>query len=87
MLVVLGAREREQLGVVPEALLDRADRIYDVAQRGALAAESLGALRIGPDGGILELALDFLEALALGVKVKDTPSARRRARSGLRRGN
>ena len=32
-----------------------------------------GALGVGPDRGILELALYLLEPLALDVEVKDTP--------------
>ena len=46
---------------------------------GALAAQALSALGVGPDGGIFELAVDFLEPLSLGVIVKDTSATRRSA--------
>ena len=52
----------------------------DGFELGALATEVLRALGIGPDLRVLELAVDFLEALALRVIVKDT-SAERRVRS------
>jgi hypothetical protein len=40
---------------------------------GALLAELLRAFRVVPDVRILELAAYFLEPVALGVVVKDTP--------------
>jgi hypothetical protein len=40
---------------------------------GALASQLLGALRLAPDRGILELAQDFGKALAACLVVKDTP--------------
>ena len=42
-------------------------------QLGALAAEVLRALRVVPEFGLFELALNFGQAMLLGVEVKDTP--------------
>jgi hypothetical protein len=38
-----------------------------------LTTQFLGALGIAPDVGLLEFALDFCQAMLLGIKVKDTP--------------
>jgi hypothetical protein len=62
-----------------ERLFDAIQRRDDGFELGALATQVLRTLRIGPDGGILQLAVDFLEPLALGVIVKDTSAARRSA--------
>jgi hypothetical protein len=62
-----------------EPVVELDDGIYGALQPGALLAETLGLLGIVPDLGILQLALDFLEALALCIDVKDTPSERPRA--------
>jgi hypothetical protein len=40
---------------------------------GALAAEFLRALGVVPEFGLFEFALDFRQALLLGIEVKDTP--------------
>ena len=56
-----------------EPLVEGGDGAYDVLQARALPAEALRLLGIGPDGRILELAENLLEALALSVDVKDTP--------------
>ena len=40
---------------------------------GAFAAKFLRALGLIPQFGLLEFALDFRQALLLGVEVKDTP--------------
>ena len=42
-------------------------------QFGAFAAEFLRALGIVPEFGLFEFALDFGQALLLGIEVKDTP--------------
>jgi len=42
-------------------------------QARTLTPQFLGALRIAPDVGLLELALDFGQPMLLGIKVKDTP--------------
>mgnify|MGYP003428694604 CR=1 FL=1 len=56
-----------ELGVQPR---ERADLGL---QFGALAAEFLRALRVVPEFGLFELALNFGQAMLLGVEVKDTP--------------
>jgi hypothetical protein len=73
MLVVLRAGHGEEFGIVGEGFLERADRVDDVAERRARAAERLSSFLVGPDRGILELALYLFETLALDVEVKDTP--------------
>jgi hypothetical protein len=47
--------------------------VDDACQRGALLAEFGGFFRVVPDGGALQLAFDFFEALGLQRVVKDTP--------------
>jgi hypothetical protein len=49
---------------------ERADLGFEL---GALAAEFLRALGLVPEFGLFEFALDFGQALLLGVEVKDTP--------------
>jgi hypothetical protein len=73
------ARQLVELGGLVERLLDAVQRRNDGFELGALAAKVLRALGIRPDGGILELAADFLEPLPFGVIVKDTSAARRSA--------
>jgi hypothetical protein len=56
----------------------------DGVERLLLAPQFLGALLVVPDRGILELAGYFLEALVLGIEVKDTSAAPRTALRGRR---
>jgi hypothetical protein len=49
---------------------ERADLGFEAR---AFLAQLLGPLRLVPDIGLFELALDFYQALRLGVEVKDTP--------------
>ena len=72
-LVVLGFREVEQLAGAGEAFVQDADAVDDAIELGALLAELLRALGIVPDVRVFELAAYFLEPLALGIVVKDTP--------------
>jgi hypothetical protein len=59
-LVVIGLGEREQLDGVVDGR-GRAVQLLDLGgELGALAAEFLGALGLGPDRRVLELADDFL---------------------------
>jgi hypothetical protein len=44
-------------------------------QLGAFTPQLLCALRLAPDGGVLELAQDFGQALGAALVVKDTPLA------------
>jgi hypothetical protein len=48
--------------------------VDDFLELSALLAEFLRPLRILPNVRLLELASDFLQALILGVVIKDTSS-------------
>jgi hypothetical protein len=56
---VLGARQLEELGRVREPAADAPERADYGFQRLLFLAELLGALRVCPDLGVGELALDF----------------------------
>jgi hypothetical protein len=75
LLVVLGLGQVQQLRGAGQSLAQCADAVDRLVQQGTLTAEGLGAFGAVPDGRVLELPLDFLQALALGVVVKETPSA------------
>jgi hypothetical protein len=68
-----------QLAGFVERLLDAVQRRDDGFELGALAPQTLRTLGVGPDGGVFELAVDFLEPLALDVIVKDTSAMLRSA--------
>ena len=72
-VVLLGFGQVEQFTGPGQAFAERADSVDDPVERSAFLAELLGPLRVVPDVGVLEFAGYFLEALALGVVVKDTP--------------
>ena len=74
-LVVLGLDQVEQFVGAGEPFGKLADAGDGLVERGAFAAQGLRTLGVVPDIGILELALDFLQALDPGVVVKETPSA------------
>jgi hypothetical protein len=77
--IVLFAGQLQQIPGFDEAVIELDDGIYNAFQPGPLLAQALCTLWIVPDIGILELALDLLEPLALRIEVKDTPSERRHA--------
>jgi hypothetical protein len=77
--VLLFGCELVELAGLVERLLDAIQRRDDGFELGALATQALRALGIRPDGGILELAVDLLEPLALDVIVKDTSAMLRSA--------
>jgi len=58
--VVIGLGEREQLDGVVDGRGGAVQLLDLGGELGALAAEFLGALGLGPDGRVLELADDFL---------------------------
>jgi hypothetical protein len=58
----------------PHEAIETAD---DLLELGAFFSQFLGTLRIAPNAGLLELALYFLQPLALVVVIKDTSSKRR----------
>jgi hypothetical protein len=73
VLICLGLGHVEKLGRLANAL-DGAVDLADVgAQARTFAPELLGARGVRPDGGLLELAPDLLEALELAVVLKETP--------------
>ena len=73
VLVVVRRRKLEQLGRIPESRVGPVDRVDDPLEADPLAPEGLRPLRISPDRGVLQLAPDRGEALALRGDVKDTP--------------
>jgi hypothetical protein len=75
VLVVLALGELEQFARAGQAVGEVADAVDVLVERRAFSPQCLRALGVIPDIRIAELALDFLEALALGVVVKETPSA------------
>jgi hypothetical protein len=58
--------------------------VHDRLEQLLLAAEILGAFRVVPDVGRLERAIDFDQAGALDIEVKDTPGVRSPAGTGRR---
>jgi len=83
-IVVLPAREIEQLLRVREAGGDRRQGPDRRVERLLLAPELLGLLLVAPDAGIGEELLYRFEAPLLAVEVKDTSAARPTA-SAVRR--
>jgi hypothetical protein len=57
--------------------------MHHAFERDALLAERLRARRVVPDIRRFEFALNFDQAVGLGVEVKDTPLARRSGAGGL----
>ena len=72
-VVLLGFGQVEQFSSASQTVAERADAVDDLVERGALLAELLRPLRVVPDVWVLEFPGYFLETLALGVVVKDTP--------------
>jgi hypothetical protein len=82
-LIALPLGELQELRRIGNTL-GRAIDFGDVgAEAGALLPELLRALRLRPDGRLLELPPYLLEALFLAVVLKETPVARRCARLSL----
>jgi hypothetical protein len=82
-LVALTFGQLQELRGVGDAV-GRAIDFGDVSgETGALLAELLRALRLRPDGRILELPSYLFEALFLEIVLKETPVARRCARLDL----
>jgi hypothetical protein len=74
----------EQLGGVREAAADAAQRADDGFERLLFLAEVLRALRVVPQLGVFQLAVQRLEAALLRLEVKDTSAARPTAPAGRR---
>ena len=73
VLVAVRRRKLEQLGRVPESGVGPVDGVDDTLDSDPFAPEGLRPLRVPPDRGVLQLAPDRGEALALRGDVKDTP--------------
>jgi hypothetical protein len=84
VLVVFHLDEFQQLAGAVEAFGQFADAVDGLVEQRTFAAQRLRACGIVPDIGAFEFAVDFFQALALGVVVKDTPSAHAADRTGRR---
>jgi hypothetical protein len=73
----LGLGELEQLERAVDPVANAVEAAGQRLELGAFAAERLGALGCVPDPGVLELATDLGEPLALADVLKDTPLRRR----------
>jgi hypothetical protein len=74
-LVVLHLGQFQQFAGAGQAVGQRADAGNGLVQQRAFAAERLRTLRVVPDVGTFEFAIDFFQTLYFCVVVKDTPSA------------
>jgi len=84
VLVVLQLDEFEQFARAVEAFGQVADAVDGLVEQRAFAAQGLRTRGVVPDVRAFEFAVDFFQALALGVVVKDTPSAHAADRRGRR---
>jgi len=75
VLVLFALGQRQQFTRLAQAGGDAGNAADGLVQQRALAPQVLGALRIVPDIGVFQLAVDFFQTLTLGVVVKDTPVA------------
>ena len=80
----IGVRELEQFTRLLDTRRQAVERADDALERGALATEFLGALRLAPDRRVLEFAQDLRQAFLATFVVKGTPSAPWCAGRGLR---
>ena len=84
--VAIGLRHVVQLGVVGELARQMVDGLDHGFQRLLLAPQFLRALRLVPDGRVLQRGVDLVQPQRLALVVKDTPLARRCALSGRQAG-
>jgi hypothetical protein len=82
-LVALALGELQQLRRIVDAFGGAIDLRDLGRETRPLLPELLRPLRLRPDGRVLELPSYLLQALFLAVVLKETPVARRCARSGL----
>jgi hypothetical protein len=75
VLVVLHFRQVEQFARADQAFAQAADAVDGLVEQRALATQGLRAFRVVPDVGVFQFAVDFFQALDLGVVVKETPVA------------
>jgi hypothetical protein len=74
-IIILGAGHVEELFGVRNAAADAPERADQALQLLLLLAQLLRALRVVPQLRVLELAVQRLQALFLGLEVKDTSAA------------
>ena len=72
-LVAFSASQLQQFAGATQPIIQTADAVDDLVELGAFLAQLLGTFGVVPDIGIFQLPAYFLQALALGVVVKDTP--------------
>ena len=82
-LIAFALGELQQLGGFLDPRGCAIDLLDVAAQARALATELLGALLVGPDGGIFQLAAYLFEAFLLLIVLKETPVRSRCAPRGL----
>ena len=70
----------EQVLAVSQTAGELVQGLDDLGQHGTLAAQCLGVLRLVPDVGVFQLAVDFDQAVMLVIVVKDTPELTGNAR-------
>ena len=70
-------RQFQQLAGIAQAARQAIQTVDDLLEFRAFLAELLGAIRVVPDAGLLELASYFLQPLVLVVVIKDTSSRSR----------
>jgi len=75
-LIAFGFGQFQQLGGLDDALGGALDLADLARQAGAFTPELLRPRGVRPDGGILQLARNFLQPLLLAVILKETPVTR-----------
>ena len=75
VVVVLGLGQFQQLRRAREPVGQATDAVDGLVEQRTFAPQRLCAFGVVPDVGVFEFAFYFFQALALGVVVKDTPSA------------
>jgi hypothetical protein len=84
VLVVLAFGQVQQFAGAAQSLGQLADAVDGLVEQRTLAPQGLRPLGVVPDVRVFQFAFYFLQALALGVVVKETPSAHPADRSGRR---
>jgi hypothetical protein len=75
--VRLSGRKVQQFRRVAQGAPEAIQAAYDLLEFGAFLPELLGAVRVIPNAGLLELALYFLKPFVFVVVIKDTSSKSR----------
>jgi hypothetical protein len=75
--VRLSGRKFQEFRRVAQGALEAIQAAYDLLEFGAFLPQLLGAVRVVPNAGLLELALYFLQSLVFIVVIKDTSSKSR----------